>query len=288
MVYIPYTPKDFHWLTAPRRRDIRHSNRVIGSDKIGFIECDKYGSTSILSLLKGRDETQGPKDNEYDFISTVASSSCPDKGVEKKEDYPSERILLFPWRDEFESVKSGFLQDVFQLNEWLRYSHGVTDKVSIQLGKYIFSKKSNVNEFFIGNGWKAVHRFPVPTVNMLGVNMGHKQLLINQDFFKYFLTDYDKFYFFDLKHLSNPKLIEWISEHDSRWKNISIPHKNTTAEDEGKTKIKEILFQIKEELGEDYLDYEDIENWRSFKHYYEFSKMFFESRKESKQFLNFD
>ena len=124
---------------------------------------------------------------------------------------------------------------------------------------------------------------------MLDVPMGHKQILSNVDFLEFFLIDYDKFYFFDIKHLSNPKLIEWISQHDPRWKDVSISHLHSTEANETKGKIKDILSQIKDELGEDYLDCEDINNWLTFKHYYyEFSQMFFESRKKSKQFLNFD
>ena len=96
------------------------------------------------------------------------------------------------------------------------------------------------------------------------------------------------FYIKKIKHLSNPKLIEWISQHDPRWKDVSIPHLNATEVDETKRKIKDILSQIKGELGEDYLDYEDINNWLTFKHYNELSQMFFESRKKSKQFLDFD
>ena len=38
----------------------------------------------------------------------------------------------------------------------------------------------------------------------------------------------------------------------------------------------------------DYLDYDNIHDWITVTHYYEFSKRFFESRKKSKQFLNFD
>jgi hypothetical protein len=174
---------------------------IIGSNKIGFILNGKHGNCSLITL-----------ENDYsDFIYI------------SREDYPSEKIILFPWRDEFESVKSGFFQDI---------------------------------------------------------SMGLMQLLSGDS--------KDSENISDLKHLSNPKLIEWISERDSKWKNVSIPHTNSSKNDPMKIKIKNILPQIKDELGDDYFDYEDINNWPTFKHYYEFSKIFFESRKESKQFLNFD
>ena len=66
--------------------------RIIGSDKIGFLVTEKHGSTSLVDLLT---EKHG-----YDFIN------------ETFEDYPSEKIILFPWRDEFESLKSGFFEDI--------------------------------------------------------------------------------------------------------------------------------------------------------------------------------
>ena len=67
--------------------------------------------------------------------------------------------------------------------------------------------------------------------------------------------------------------------------------------------LKNMLSQIKDELGNDYLDYDNIQDWttlpidagrgrhhyiKTLTHYYEFSKIFFESRKKSEQFLNFD
>ena len=225
---------------------------IIGSNKIGFILNGKHGNCSLITL-----------ENDYsDFIYI------------SREDYPSEKIILFPWRDEFESVKSGFFQDIpMGLMQLLsgdsKDSKNISDESILYILRYIFNKKNKVK--------------------ML-VGTGHKKLMINfkNNFFPYFLTDNDKFYFFDLKHLSNPKLIEWISERDSKWKNVSIPHTNSSKNDPMKIKIKNILPQIKDELGDDYFDYEDINNWPTFKHYYEFSKIFFESRKESKQFLNFD
>jgi len=217
---------------------------IVGSDKIGIIHSPKHGSNTVYSLLK-----------KFDFIN------------ETFEDYPSEKIVLFPWRDEFESVKSGFFEDISKgLDQLL--SGNLSDENLLGLFRYIFNKKNNAS--------------------VLNVNTGHKEIICIANFFPYFLTDNDKFYFFDLKHLSNPKLIEWISERDPQWKNVSIPHRNSSLTDPIKIKIKNILPQIKDELGEDYLDYNNINNWPTFKHYYEFSKIFFESRKKSKQFLDFD
>ena len=218
---------------------------IIGSDKIGFIYSPKHGSNTLLSLIGG-----------YDFINRTS------------EDYPSEKIVLFPWRDEFEYVKSGLFTDI-KAGLYQLLSGNLSDESILYIFRYLFNKKNNASVLNVDTG-------------------GHKKICVSTDFFPYFLTDNDKFYFFDIKHLSNPKLIEWISERDPQWKNVSIPHKNSSLMDTGKIKIKNILPQIKEELGEDYLDYNNINNWPTFKHYYEFSKIFFESRKKSKQFLNFD
>jgi hypothetical protein len=217
---------------------------IVGSDKIGIIHSLKHGSNSVYSLVINND-----------FIK------------ETVEDYPSEKIILFPWRDEFEKVKSGFFEDTSKGIDQL-LSGDLSDENLLGLFRYIFNKKNNAS--------------------VLNVNTVHKEICVSTDEFQNFLTDNNKFYFFDLKHLSNPKLIEWISERDPQWKNVSIPHRNSSLTDPIKIKIKNILPQIKEELGEDYLDYNNINNWPTFKHYYEFSKIFFESRKKSKQFLNFD
>ena len=217
---------------------------IVGSDKIGIIHSLKHGSNSVYSLVINND-----------FIK------------ETVEDYPSEKIILFPWRDEFEKVKSGFFEDISR-GLYQLLSGNLSDENLLGLFRYIFNKKNNASVLNV-NGW-------------------HKAIYVGYDFFPYFLTDNNKFYFFDLKHLSNPKLIEWISERDPQWKNVSIPHRNSSLTDPIKIKIKNILPQIKDELGDDYFDYEDMNNWPTFKHYYEFSKMFFESRKKSKQFLDFD
>ncbi len=220
---------------------------IVGSDKIGFIYSPKHGSNTLSALIGG-----------YDFINRTS------------EDYPSEKIILFPWRDEFEKVKSGFFEDTSKGIDQL-LSGDLSDENLLGLFRYIFNKKNNASVLNVNTG-----------------DQDHKKICVSTDFFPYFLTDNDKFYFFDLKHLSNPKLIEWISERDPQWKNVSIPHRNSSLKDPKKIKIKNILRQIKDELGEDYLDYNNINNWPTFKHYYEFSKIFFESRKKSKQFLDFD
>ena len=218
---------------------------IVGSDKIGIIRYPKHGSNSVYSLVINND-----------FIK------------ETVEDYPSEKIILFPWRDEFEALKGSFIEDISKGLDLL-LSENLSDENLLGLFRYIFNKKN--------------------IASVLNINTGHKEIYVRTDFFPYFLTDNDKFYFFDIKHLSNPKLIEWISQHDPRWKDVSISHLHSTEANETKGKIKDILSQIKDELGEDYLDCEDINNWPTFKHYYyEFSQMFFESRKKSKQFLNFD
>jgi hypothetical protein len=218
--------------------------KVIGTDKIGFIECEKHASTSLNILVE-----------KFDFIRKT------------EEHYPSEKIILFPWRDEFESVKSGFLQDI-TAGTGLILSRNETYENLLGIFRYLFNRENNTNILKVGDG--------------------HKRLHIDRLWLDYFLTDNNKFYFFDMHNLSNPKLIEWISKHDPQWKDVSISHHNSTHHDEKKEKIKDILSQIKDELGENYYDYEDINNWLTFKFYYEFSRRFFLSRRKSKQFLDFD
>ena len=111
--------------------------QIIGSDKIGFISKVKHGSSTLETLI------------QYDFIN------------ETIEDYPSEKIILFPWRDEFESLKSGFFEDTTQLLS--------SDKTPLDTFRNIFNKKNNSN--------------------VLDVPMGHKQILSNVDFLEFFLID---------------------------------------------------------------------------------------------------
>jgi len=219
---------------------------IVGSDKIGFISKVKHGSSTLETLIR-----------DYDFINQTNEN--------REECYQSEKIILFPWRDEFESLKSGFFEDTTQLLS--------SDKTPLDTLRNIFNKKNNSN---------------VLTVNNERGNSGHKHILSNVDFLEFLLIGYDKLYLFDLKHLTNPKLIEWISERDPQWKNVSIPLTRKKQKNDKEEQLKNMLFQIKDELGNDYLDYDNIHDWITVTHYYEFSKRFFESRKKSKQFLNFD
>ena len=124
---------------------------IIGSDKIGFIYSPKHGIQTLSALIGG-----------YDFINRTF------------EDYPSEKIVLFPWRDEFESVKSGFFQDISRgLVQLIGYPKNVSDESILYIFRYILNKKNNVS--------------------VLNVNTGHKQICVNADFFQYFLTDSGKF-----------------------------------------------------------------------------------------------
>ncbi len=42
------------------------------------------------------------------------------------------------------------------------------------------------------------------------------------------MSQYENVYFLELKDLSNPKFLEWLSERDDTWKQVKeIPHRNT-------------------------------------------------------------
>jgi hypothetical protein len=228
--------------------------RIVGSDKIGIISLIKHGSHSLI-----------PLSNDNDFINVPMAESID--SLLSDENY----ILLFPWRDEFESIKSGFMEDMRELVSILK-----KEDMHI-LFRFMFDKKSNLPLFNIGHGHKHL-LFGASSID---------NILLESDIL---LGDWKgcKFYFFDLKHLSNPKLIEWISEHDPRWKDISIGIENSIEQDPFKTFIIKTLSEVGDELDIEYNDINNIENWPGFEHYYSFSKRFFDALKHSKYFLNFD
>lgn len=259
------------------------SHQFVGTDKVAFLSTTKHGSQT-LRVLSEPDNPKGIPDG-YDFIESFREDiTALDK-----------HTILYPYRDNFECIKSGFIQDLTNMN-WdvmddggpyfdqdKRQAVSVLRKLDLrELFQFIFDKRNASNPYV---------RWILLTIQQ---GYGHKHICFNVvDFFwnKIFLNDnWDgcKFYFFDLEQLSNPKLIEWISEHDSQWENVSISHKRKKQKNDKEEQLKNMLFQIKDELGDDYLDYEDIQSWTTVTHYYEFSKRFFESRKKSKQFLNFD
>jgi len=49
-----------------------------------------------------------------------------------------------------------------------------------------------------------------------------------------------------------------------------------------------ILKELKNELGNNYLDYEDINNWKNFRNVNDFNKNLFNSIKNSKYFLDIE
>ena len=233
---------------------INNMMRIVGSDKIGLISLTKHGSQSLI-----------PLSNDNDFINVPTPESID--SLLSDENY----ILLFPWRDEFECIKSGFFEDIQNLNPV------VEDKDIKTLFRFMFNKKSNLPLF--------------------NIRQGHKHLLFSAGSVDNILLESDilfgdwkgcKFYFFDLKHLSNPKLIEWISEYDTRWKDVSIGYENTIKQNRVKKHMKKVLSEVKDELGSDYNDINDIQNWSGLEHYYSFSQRFFDALKHSKYFLDFD
>jgi len=219
---------------------------VVGTDKVGFVTKPKHGSRSFDRL-----------ESKYNFINKMQIDWSP----AKSKGY----TVLYPYRDNFECAKSGFIEDFKVVGSVLgdekSYSDQGQKKFNMVVRKdlkkllgFILNKHNNFHPFFVGGS-------------------GHKHICLNHPFIKFFWNemflndnwDGGKVYFFDLKHLSNPRLIEWISEIDDRWKDVSISHENAESDDLVKLEMLKILKELKNELGEDYLDFQDIENWQVFR-----------------------
>jgi len=257
------------------------SHQFVGTDKVAFLSTTKHGSQTLRVLS----EPHNPKGipDGYDFIESFREDiTALDK-----------HTILYPYRDNFECIKSGFIQDLTNMN-WdvmddggpyfdqdKRQAVSVLRKLDLrELFQFIFDKRNASNPYV---------RWILLTIQQ---GYGHKHICFNVvDFFwnKIFLNDnWDgcKFYFFDLEQLSNPKLIEWISKIDDRWKDVSISHQNETSADPEKNELKEIFHEVGHTLGTDYLDYENVNNWKNFRNVNDFNKSLFNSIKKSKYFLD--
>ena len=243
--------------------------QLIGTDKVGFWTLDKHGSLSLQKLSDAHD---------------IISGTTVDENHKQKHLKSDQYTILFPWRDNFECIKSGFFEDLrnhlevivnpLHIKKFSQIYSG-NDKDLKKLFRFMFDRKNDVNFLF--------------------TESGHKHICFNHiNFFwdNIFLNDNwkgCKFYFFDMKYMSDPRLIKWISQRDDKWMDVSIPeHKNRAGYDKVKQQCIDILKELVEELGEDYINYENYKNWKNFEYYYEFSKTLFNSIKKSKYFLDIE
>ena len=259
----------------------------IGTDKVAFLSTTKHGSQTLRSLSDPRLSVN------YDFIESFREDiTALDK-----------HTILYPYRDNFECVKSGFIEDLMSM-EWgvtdyerphfypdkNTYHYGSGKKDIKKLFQFIFDKRNASNPYI---------RWILATIQLHAASghqdgYGHKHICFNDIYFfwnKIFLNnnwDGCKFYFFDMKYLSDPRLVEWISKIDDRWKDVSISHLNETILSPDKTEMLAILKELKNELGNNYLDYEDINNWKNFRNVNDFNKNLFNSIKNSKYFLDIE
>ena len=115
-------------------------------------------------------------------------------------------------------------------------------KINIPRFKFIFNKQNASNPYI---------RWILATIQLHAASghqegYGHKHICFNDIYFFWddiFLHDNwngCKFYFFDMKYMSDPRLIEWISKIDDRWKGVSLSHQNETSADPEKNELKEI------------------------------------------------
>jgi hypothetical protein len=225
---------------------------IVGTDKVGFVTIQKHGSTSLNLLIQ-----------EYDFITNI--NPIGKGSIVRDKDF----ILLCPLRDQFELIKSGFIQDLINLYDFVK------NEDLKKLLKVLFDKKNKFDFFNVSRGHKIL---PF-------IENGEYYFFMNNVFLD---DNWDgcKWYFFNMNYLSDERLINWISEHDDRWKGVSIPKENTRDSSETKSFIYEIFEELKIELGEDYNDFGVISNWRSIKHYYSFILGWIKALKKSKYFLN--
>ena len=261
----------------------------IGTDKVAFLSTTKHGSQTLRSLSDPRLSAN------YDFIETFMIG----EDISALDKY----TILYTYRDNFECLKSGFIEDLMSMDwgvtDYERphfypdkntYHYGSGKKDIKKLFKFIFNKQNASNPYI---------RWILATIQLHAASghqegYGHKHICFNDIYFFWddiFLHDNwngCKFYFFDMKYMSDPRLIEWISKIDDRWKDVSISHENAESDDLVKLEMLKILKELKNELGNNYLDYEDINNWNNFRNVNDFNKNLFNSIKNSKYFLDIE
>ena len=80
------------------------SHQFVGTDKVAFLSTTKHGSQTLRVLS----EPHNPKGipDGYDFIESFREDiTALDK-----------HTILYPYRDNFECIKSGFIQDLTNMN----------------------------------------------------------------------------------------------------------------------------------------------------------------------------
>jgi|ETNmetMinimDraft_15_1059895.scaffolds.fasta_scaffold02664_6 hypothetical protein len=157
----------------------------IGTDKIGFIVTAKIASSTLDGIKE-----------KYDFIHLKSLG-------EVSEDC----IVIKLIRPENEKIFSGWLED-FRIT-LAEYTFGDRGQgIGDINGELLQSVKDNI-KFFLTN----------PDYDEYLTAGGHR---LSYEWIT-LLSFAQEWWFIDLKDLSDPRLIKWISKYDPRWKEVKIP-----------------------------------------------------------------
>ena len=225
---------------------------IIGTEKVRFVTLQKNGSTSLRAVLKKNTAIQGwyttDKDENHRYPFKV--SDLQNKDI----------TFIFPLRYPIKRKKSAILQKIHAKFGSVNDSKDLEHHVKGFLKRYL----------------------------KYGDTLSYWHCNVFQEFiYDVFRSDKDKqikanFIFIDIKALSSTQLNKFLTNLDSNWKDILIPHENASSNNLFKVEVMRIIKKLSDDNNSGVLDWFNEDNWVN----YEAENSVLEAIKRSKYYYS--
>ena len=254
--------------------------RLTGTDKIRIVGIPKNASQAIKHLSYNNKNI-----HNWEVDNLVKEHKFFDR---KKDFYDKNLTIIFPLRDEFERIKSGFIQHLHDKLYEFGMLDGLTkaneEKYKVKIKKFIKTtfNRDNIPAIDLNTTFKAELHSGLRYFENEALQIWFREAFENKNWEGF------KMYFIDSKDLSNSKFIDWLCTLDSKFKDSEIPIYNTTKGWAPKRVIVDSFNDIVNDEDIDILNYKIVRDWSpDIQLYIRFTDIFWKGIKRTKYFKKF-
>jgi hypothetical protein len=225
---------------------------IIGTEKVRFVTLQKNGSTSLRAILKKNTAIQGwyttDKDENHRYPFKI--SDLQNKDI----------TFIFPLRCPIKRKKSAILQKIHAKFGSVNNSKDLEHHVKGFLERYL--KYGDTLSYWDCNVFQEF---------IYDVFRSHKEKQIKANFI-----------FIDINALSTTQLNKFLTNLDSNWKDILIPHENASSNNLFKVEVMKIIKKLSDDNNSGMLNWFNEDNWEN----YEAENRVYEAIKSSKYYYS--
>ena len=228
--------------------------RLTGTENVRIVGIPKNASQSIKRI--GLDN---PNIFNWDY-------DIPNANREKhihfteKEFYKEDLTVIFPFRNEWERVKSNFLQFFRDHLELIGAFDSQDGEKSYKRVLHFIKTSLKRPELNISNN---------PRNLVINTELDNRLSYFNETVFNFFIDNIFnnsnwkgmKMYFVDLEALRKQQFIDWLIKLDSRFEGCTVPEANLASSNWHKTLIVKAFNEVRDEKL--YLDYTKLTDWNT-------------------------